>query len=194
MMNINILHKYLQTIFNNCDSSLDKANKLLNNLARYTINDKIRIDKFAFDNELSQEQAETILNTLCDMQIMKKTERMYRCPKCGVLLGILSVWDEGDDIYCYACNTTHPRADICDTETIYSLYIVPTLKVFKVEWLDEFEKDSNGNPLPRKADIVAFTQSDAESVIDEYYHYMPDSIKISNEIELENKMLLKEYN
>ena len=74
------------------------------------------------------------------------------------------------------------------------LYIVPTLKVFKVEWLDEFEKDSNGNPLPRKADVVAFTQSDAESVIDEYYHYMPDSIKVSNEIELENKMLLKEYN
>ena len=36
--------------------------------------------------------------------------------------------------------------------------------------------------------------SDAESVIDEYYHYMPDSIKVSNEIELENKMLLKEYN
>ena len=78
--------------------------------------------------------------------------------------------------------------------TIYSLYIVPTLKVFKVEWLDEFEKDSNGNPLPRKADVVAFTQSDAESVIDEYYHYMPDSIKVSNEIELENNMLLKEYN
>ena len=194
MMNINQLHRCLQTIFNNCDRSLDKANKLANNFARYTINDKIRVDNFAFDNELSQEQAETILDTLCDMQIMKKTERMYRCPTCGVLLGILSVWDEGDDIYCYACDNTHPRADICDTETIYSLYVAPTLKVFKVEWLDAFEKDSNGNPLPRKADIVAFTQSDAESLIHEYYHYMPDSIKVSNGIELENKMLLKEYN
>ena len=166
MMDINQMNLFLTQIWTACEQSIDKANKLCSNLAKYTINDKIRIDNFAFDNELSQIQAEVILNTLCDMQIMKKTERMYRCPKCGVLLGILSVWDEGDDIYCYACNTTHPRADICDTETIYSLYIVPTLKVFKVEWLDEFEKDSNGNPLPRKADIVAFTQSDAESVID----------------------------
>ena len=193
-MNVGQLNLFLNKIFTVCDKSIDKVNNLCTHPGRYTINDKIRINNFAFDNELSQEQAEIILDTLCDMQIMKKTERMYRCPKCGVLLGILSVWDEGDDIYCYACNTTHPRADVCDTETIYSLYIVPTLKVFKVEWLDEFEKDSNGNPLPRKADIVAFTKSDAESVIDEYYHHMPDSIKVSNEIELENKMLLKEYN
>ena len=63
MMNINQLHKYLQTIFNNCDRSLDKANKLATNFARYTINDKIRVDNFAFDNELSQEQAETILDS-----------------------------------------------------------------------------------------------------------------------------------
>lgn len=188
MININQLHKYLQTIFNNCDRSLDKANKLANNFARYTINDKIRIDNFAFDNELSQEQAETILNTLCDMQIMKKTERMYRCPKCGVLLGILSVWDEGDDIYCYACDTTHPRADICDTETIYSLYVAPTLKIFKVTWKDK------RNGLTRHSDIVAYTQSDAESVIHEYEWPDVNSIKVSNGIELENKMLLKEYN
>lgn len=194
MMDINQMNLFLTQIWTACEQSIDKVNKLCSNLARYTINDKIRIDNFAFDNELSQIRAEVILNTLCDMQIMKKTERMYRCPKCGVLLGILSVWNEGDDIYCYACDTTHPRADICDTETIYSLYIAPTLKIFKVEWLDAFEKDSNGNPLPRKADIVAFTQSDAESVIHEYYHYIPDSIKVSDGIELENKMLLKEYN
>lgn len=68
------------------------------------------------------------------------------------------------------------------------------LNLFKVEWLDKFEKDSNGNPLLRKADVVAFTQSDAESLIHEYYHYMPDSIKVSAGIKLENKMLLKEYN
>lgn len=185
MMNINQLHKYLQTIFNNCDRSLDKANKLANNFARYTINDKIRVDNFAFDNELSQEQAETILDTLCDMQIMKKTERMYRCPKCGVLLGILSVWDEGDDIYCYACDTTHPSADICDTETIYSLYVAPTLKIFKVTWKDK------RNGLTRHSDIVAYTQSDAESVIHEYEWPDTNSIKVSDGIELENKMILK---
>lgn len=54
MMNINLLHECLQTIFNNCDRSLDKTIKLLNNLIRYTINDKIRINNFAFDNELTQ--------------------------------------------------------------------------------------------------------------------------------------------
>ena len=194
MMNVGQLNLFLNKIFTTCEKSIDKVNNLCTHLGRYTINDKIRIDNFAFDNELSQEQAETILDTLCDMQIMKKTERMYRCPKCGVLLGILSVWDEGDDIYCYGCDTTHPRADICDTETIYSLYVAPTLKVFKVEWLDAFEKDNNGNPLPRKADIVAFTQSDAESVIHEYYHYIPHSINVSAGTEIENKMLLKEYN
>lgn len=194
MMNLNQMNLFLTQIWTACEQSIDKVNKLCTNLNKYTINDKIRIDNFAFDNELSQIQAEVILNTLCDMQIMKKTERMYRCPKCGVMLGILSIWDEGDDIYCYGCDTTHPRADICDTETIYSLYVAPTLKIFKVEWLDKFEKDSNGNSLPRKVDIVAFTQSDAESLIHEYYHYVSNSIKVSNGIELENKMLLKEYN
>ena len=184
-MNINQLHECLPIIFNICDRSLDKINKLLNNLARYTINDKITINNFAFDNELSQEQAEEILNTFCDMQIMKKTERMYRCPKCGVLLGILSVWDEGDDIYCYGCDTTHPRADICDTETIYSLYVASTLKLFKVTWKDK------RNGLTRHSDIIAYTQSDAESVIREYEWSDVNSIKVSAGIELENKMILK---
>lgn len=73
-------------------------------------------------------------------------------------------------------------------------YIESKFKLFTVQWLDKFEKDSNGNALPRKADIIAYTQSDAESVIYEYYHYMPDSIKVSTGIEIENKMLLKEYN
>lgn len=187
MMNINLLYTCLQTIFNNCDRSLDKANKLANNLVKYTVNDKIRIDNFAFDNELSQEQAEIILNTLCDMQIMKKTERMYKCPKCGMILGILSVWDEGDDIHCYHCNSTHPHADICDTETIYSLYIAPTLKLFKVKWKDK------RTGLIRYAKIVAYTQSDAESVIHEYEWPDLNSIEVSNCVELENKMLLREY-
>lgn len=191
-MNLNQLNLFLTRIFNILDNSIDNCNKLIENLSRYTINDKIRLDNFAFDNELSQEQAEVILNTLCDMNIMKKTERMYRCPNCSVLLGILDKTNK-DDICCYNCNTTHPRADICDTETIYSLYVAPTLKLFTVEWLDKYEKDSNGNPVPGKADIVAFTQSDAKSVIHEYYHYVPGSIKVSNGIEIENKMLLKEY-
>lgn len=194
MMNVGQLNLFLNKIFTTCDKSIDKVNNLCTHLGRYTINDKIRIDNFAFDNELSQEQAEVILDTLCDMQIMKKTERMYRCSRCGTLLGKLSVLDEGEDVFCYHCNTVHPNVNIRDTEIIYSLYTAPTLKMFTVKWLDKFEKDSNGNPLPRKADIIAFTQSDAESVIHEYYHYMPDSIKVSNGTELENKMLLKEYN
>ena len=194
MMNVGQLNLFLNKIFTTCEKSIDKVNNLCTHLGRYTINDKIRIDNFAFDNELSQEQAETILDTLCDMQIMKKTERMYRCSRCGTLLGKLSVLDEEEDIFCYHCNTIHSNVNLRDTEIIYSLYKAPTLKIFTVKWLDKFEKDSNGNPLPRKADIVAFTQSDAESVIHEYYHYMPDSIKVSDGIDLENKMLLKEYN
>lgn len=193
-MNITQMNLFFNQMWNICEQSIDKINKLCNNLTKYNVNDKIRIINFAFDNELSQIQAETILNTLCDMQIMKKTERIYRCPKCGVLLGILSIWDEGDDIECYNCKTIHPHANLCDTETVYSLYTAPTLKMFKVKWLDKFEKDSNGNPVPRKADIAAFTKSDAESVIHEHYHYIPNSIKVSTGIEFENKMLLKEYN
>jgi len=68
------------------------------------------------------------------------------------------------------------------------LYIVPTLKVFKVTWKDK------RNGLTRHSDVVAYTQSDAESVIHEYEWPDVNSIKVSNGIELENKMLLKEYN
>ena len=61
-MNVGQLNLFLNKIFTACDKSIDKVNKLCSNLARYTINDKIRINNFAFDNELTQEQAETILN------------------------------------------------------------------------------------------------------------------------------------
>lgn len=168
-------------------NQLERMKKLNDYINRLTTNDKIAISNFAIEQEISQNTAESVLDTLCDMQILKKTERMYRCPNCGLLLGILSIWDEGDDIHCYNCDTTHPRADICDTETIYSLYVAPTLKIFKVEWTDK------RNGLIRHADIIAYTQVDAKSVIQEYE--WPDrNIKVSNGIEIENKMLLKEYN
>ena len=93
---------------------------------------------------------------------MKKTERVYKCSNCGLLLGVLSIWDEGDELVCANCNAIHPRADTCDTETIYSLYVAPTLKIFKVTWKDK------RNGLTRHSDIIAYTQSDAESVIREY--------------------------
>ena len=195
MMDINQMNLFLtktKDIFNN---SIDKAIEFCNSLSKYSVNDKIyRIDNFAFDNNLTEEQAQIILNILCEIHIMKKTERVYKCSNCGLLLGVLSIWDEGDELVCDNCNTIHPYTNECDTVVVYSLYEAPIFKLFTVNWLDKYEKDSNGNPLPRKADIVAFTQSDAESVIHEYYHYIPDSIKVSNGIELENKMLLKEYN
>lgn len=183
MMNLNLLNLFFIQIWTACEKSVDKVNKLISNINRYTINDKIRIDNFAFDNELTQIQAEVILNSLCDINIMKKTERMYRCPNCGVLLGILSIWDEGDDMECYNCGATHPYANECDTETIYSLYVAPTLKIFNVQWINDHDKEL-------KANIIGYTQSDAESVVHEYYNYKEGSIKVSDGVELENKMLL----
>ena len=185
-MNLNQMNLFLtktKDIFNN---SIDKAIEFCNSLSKYSVNDKIyRIDNFAFDNNLTEEQAQIILNILCEIHIMKKIERVYKCSNCGILLRVLSIWDEGDELVCANCNTIHPRADIRDIETIYSLYVVPTLKVFKVTCKDK------RNSLTRHSDIIAYTQSDAESVIREYEWPGINSIKVSDGIELENKMILK---
>lgn len=194
MMNLNQMGIFLtktQDIFNN---SIDKLSKFIFGLDKYNASHKITIDNFAFDNELCEEDAEIILNILCDIGIMRKIERMYRCPKCRKLVSILSIWDEGDDIICDNCNTIHPYANECDTETVYSLHEVPTLKLFTVNWLDKYEKDTNGNTLTRRAEIIAYTKSDAESLIHEYYHYVPHSIEISSGINIENKLLVTSYN
>lgn len=194
MMNIKQLNLFLTQTHNMLHESVDKVITLVENLDKCSVNDKITIHDFASKNELSLEQAEIILNTLSDMNILKKTERIYRCSKCGTLLTLLTIWDEGEDMYCYHCDTTHPCADVCDTETVYSLYVEPTLKVFEVTWLDKYEKDSNNNPLPRKASAIAYNQSDVESIIHEYYHYISDSIKVSAGVDIMNKTLVKDYN
>ena len=179
-------------------NKLDDQSELVEQLLEYikqNNDNKIRITEFKKHfGFFKTETAEEVLNMLCELKILQKIENVYVCASCGTALDILTKWEEGDDKYCYKCNTIHPNANICDTETVYSLYTEPKLKVFTVNWLDKFEKDSNNNPLPRKAEIIAYTQMDAESIIHEYYHYIPGSINISAGIEIENKMLLKEYN
>lgn len=185
MNNLLIYNKLLKRL----DNQPEFIEQLYNYINQMTANTKLRINDFKEHfGFLKIEVAEEVLNILCELKILRKTERMYRCPKCNALLGVLFVWNEGDDIYCYNCDTIHPKADVCDTETIYSLYIASTLKLFKVKWKDK------RTGLTKYAKIVAYTQSDAESVIHEYEWPDLNSIEVSTGIEIENKMLLKEYN
>ena len=195
MMNINQMNLFLTKTRDIFDNSIDKAIEFCNSLNKYTVNDKIyRIDNFAYDNNLTEEQAQIILDVLCEIQFMKKTERVYKCSKCGMLLDVLSIWNEGDDIECINCNTIHPHADECDTVTVYSLYEAPTLKLFTVTWLDKYKKDTNGAALIRSVNVIGYTKSDAESIIHEYYRYEPHSINVSSGIELTNKILVNTHN
>ena len=122
-MNMNQMNLFLirtRDIFNN---SIDKIIEFSNGLARYTPNDKIRLDNFAFDNNLSIENAENILNTLCEINMMHKTDRACRCPKCGLLFGELPDYDIGFTFTCDNCNTESSYNDIRNIETIYSIMI-----------------------------------------------------------------------
>lgn len=86
-MNLNQMNLFLTKIKDIFNNSIDKAIEFCNSLSKYSVNDKIyRIDNFAFDNNLTEEQAQIILNILCEIYIMKKTERVYKCSNCGLLL------------------------------------------------------------------------------------------------------------
>ena len=171
--------------------SLKRLSRVIRFISECGENDKIRISQFAKYMDLSPENATPILDSLVDINILKKTERVYRCPKCGLLLGVLTIWDEGDDITCYHCDTTHPNANVCDTETIYSKVVQPELKLFTVTWDSKYEKSKvDGFPLTKTINVIAYTQADAESMIHEFYHYVPNSIKVSEGVSLENKMFI----
>lgn len=184
---LNVLIK-LYPILNN---QIDKLN---NYIVQLTKDNKIFISEFATIFNLEENITKEILDTLCDLNILHKVSDVYVCSKCKSLLGVLTKWDEGDNIVCHNCNTLHPNASIYDTKTIYVLQDEEKLKLYTVEWLDKFEKDSNGNNLPRRVEVIAYNKSDAESLVHEYFHYVQDSIKVSTGLELQNKMLLKEYN
>ena len=193
MSDLTYTYKSLMNIVNSLNGSIKKTNKLINNLNRYKTSDIIRLDNFAFDSELSIEQAKTVLNTLCNMNIMK-TQEVCRCPKCSIWLGTPESWKHTTTITCFNCNKVYSDIKECDKELLYSICANPELRLFTVEWLDKFEKDSNGNPLPRKVEVIGYTKADAESLIHEYYHYIARSIKVYGGLKIENKMLLKEYN
>lgn len=181
----------LLNLFNNQINKLIELDEYINQLSK---DDKIIITNFASHLNISETIAIKVLNTLCELKILSKISDMYICPKCKTPIRVLSIWDEGDDITCNICNSVHPNANECDTETIYTLYDKPVLKIFNANWLDKYEKDSNGNPLPRKAMIIGYNKSDVEQLVIEYYHYESDTIEVSSGIKVENKMLIRDYN